>query len=185
MRYLVEAKSLGLDLKIHADQLTDGDGARLAATLGALSADHLEFTSDSGVLALAAAGTVAVLLPGAFYSLRETRFPPLAALRAHRVPIAIATDHNPGTSPCASLLLILNMACTLFRMTPTESLLGVTRHAARALGLEEEIGSLTVGRAADIAIWDVGHVRELCYGFGARPLHASIKAGVWVNPPRA
>jgi imidazolonepropionase len=184
-RYLLAAKALGLGLKIHADQLTDGDGAGLAATVGALSADHLEFTSDKGVAAMAAAGTVAVLLPGAFYSLRETRLPPLEALRVHRVPVAIATDHNPGTSPCASLLLILNMACTLFRMTPVESLLGVTRHAAKALGMDGQTGSLTVGRAADIAVWDVGHVRELCYEFGARPLHASMYQGAWVNQPMA
>lgn len=184
-RFLTHAKALGLGLKIHADQLSDGGGAALAGGLGALSADHLEFTSEAGAKALAAANTVAVLLPGAFYALRETRIPPLDALRLARVPIAIATDHNPGTSPCASLLLILNMACTLYRMTPAESLLGVTRHAALALGIDDETGSLTVGRAADIAVWDVGHVRELCYGFGTRPLYASAYAGTWVNPPLA
>jgi imidazolonepropionase len=180
MRLLQAAKALGLGIKIHADQLTDGGGAVLAASLGALSADHLEYTGDAGARALAASLGVAVLLPGAFYALRETQLPPLSALRMHGVPIAIATDHNPGTSPCLSLLLMLNMACTLFRMTPAEALLGVTRNAALALGIERETGTLAPGQSADIAIWNVDHVRDLCYAFGSRPLYASMYRGAWV-----
>lgn len=180
-RLLVRAKSLGLPVKVHADQLSDSSGSLLAARFGALSAEHLEHTPQASVKAMGEAGVVAVLLPAAFYAMRESQLPPIAAMRECAVDMAIATDHNPGTSPCSSLLLVLNMACTLFRMTTTEALLGVTRHAAKALGLEQQIGQLSPGYAADIAIWDVGHVRELCYAFGGKPLAASIYAGRWVK----
>jgi imidazolonepropionase len=164
------AHALGLPVKLHADQLTDLGGAALAARHGALSADHLEWTSEDGVAAMAAAGTVAMLLPGAFYFLRETRLPPLEALRRHRVPIAIATDCNPGSSPLASPLLAMNMACTLFRLTPTEAIAGFTVQAARALGLGHELGTIEAGRRADLALWDVGRPAELAYAMGAAPL---------------
>ena len=150
------ARAHGLPVKLHADQLSDSGGAALAAEFGALSADHLEYTSEAGVAAMARAGTVAVLLPGAFYLLRETQLPPIAALRAHGVPMAIATDCNPGTSPATSLLLMLNMACTLFRLTPEEALAGATRNAARALGLADR-GTLAVGPARRLRA--VGHRR--------------------------
>jgi imidazolonepropionase len=171
------ATKLGLPVKLHADQLTDCGGAALAARYRALSADHLEHASDAGVAALAASGTVATLLPGAYYFLRETHLPPIASLRRHRVPIALATDCNPGTSPTTSLLLMLNMACTLFGLTPEEALAGVTRNAARALGLDGEIGTLTPGKAADLAVWDVGHPAELAYAFGTNPCWATYKSG--------
>ena len=175
-RVFEAARAHGLAVKLHADQLSDGDGAALAASFEALSADHLEFTSDAGVEALARASTVAVLLPGAFYALRETRMPPIAALRAHGVPIAISTDCNPGTSPATSLPLMLNMACTLFRLTPSEALAGVTRHAARALGYSDR-GTLDVGRRADIAVWDVDEPAELAYRIGAEACVAVIRDG--------
>jgi imidazolonepropionase len=165
-RVFETATRLGLPVKLHADQLTDGGGAALAARFGALSADHLEHTSEAGVAALAAAGTVATLLPGAYYFLRDTTAPPVAALRKHGVPIALATDSNPGTSPITSLLLILNMACTLFRLTPEEALAGVTRNAARALGIATETGTLEAGKAADLVVWDVEHPAELAYNIG-------------------
>ena len=142
---------MGLPVKLHADQLSDTGGAALAAEFGALSADHLEYTNEAGVAAMARAGTVAVLLPGAFHVLRETRVPPIAALRAHGVPMAVATDCNPGTSPVVSLVLMLNFACTLFRLTPEEALAGVTRNAARALGLADR-GTLAAGQRADLAL---------------------------------
>ncbi len=164
------AHALGLPVKLHADQLTDLGGAALAARHGALSADHLEWTNEDGVAAMAAAGTVAMLLPGAFYFLRETRLPPIEALRRHRVPIAIATDCNPGSSPLASPLLAMNMACTLFRLTPTEAIAGFTVQAARALGLGHELGTIEAGRRADLALWDVGRPAELAYAMGAAPL---------------
>jgi imidazolonepropionase len=176
-RVFETATGLGLPVKLHADQLTDGGGAALAARFGALSADHLEHTSDAGVAALAAAGTVATLLPGAYYFLRDTTAPPVAALHAHGVPIALATDSNPGTSPIASLLLILNMACTLFGLTPEEALRGVTRNAARALGIAAETGTLEAGKAADLVVWDVEHPAELAYGIGANPAHAVYARG--------
>ncbi|TPE53038.1 imidazolonepropionase [Amaricoccus solimangrovi] len=163
------AKALGLPVKLHAEQLSNLGGAALAASRGGLSADHLEWLDDAGVAAMARAGTVAVLLPGAFYTLRETRLPPVAALRAAGVPIAVATDCNPGTSPLTSLLLAMNMACTLFRMTPEEALTGVTRHAARALGLTDR-GVIGPGMRADLAIWNVAHPRELAYRIGFNPL---------------
>jgi imidazolonepropionase len=147
-----------------------------------LSCDHLEHLDEAGVQAMAAAGTVAVLLPGAFYFLRETKLPPVAALRAAGVPIAIASDHNPGSSPGLSLLLMLNMACTLFRLTPEEALLGVTRHAARALGLQHRVGQLQPGFQADFAVYDLAHPHELAYWFGHNPCRRVVRAGAEVNP---
>jgi imidazolonepropionase len=169
------AGALGLPVKIHADQLTDCGGARLAADYRALSADHLEFASDAGIAALAASGTVAVVLPGAYYYLREERKPPIAALRAHGVPIALATDCNPGTSPIASLQSVMNMACVLFGLTPAEALLGTTRNAARALGLRDR-GTLVAGARCDLALWDVATPAELTYWLG-RPLCAGVVVG--------
>ncbi len=177
-RVFSAARAHGLPVKLHADQLSDGGGAALAARYQALSADHLEFTSAAGVKEMASAATVAVLLPTAFYFLRETRIPPIDLLRQHRVPMALASDCNPGSSPCTSLLLVLNMACTLFRMTPGEALLGVTRHGAQALGLQHEIGQLREGQIADLALWDISHPRELCYAMGANPLVAAVESGI-------
>jgi imidazolonepropionase len=171
-----EAHALGLPVKLHAEQLTDQGGAAFAARHGALSADHLEYLSPDGIAAMARAGTVAVILPGAFYTLRESRLPPIAALRAAGVPMAVATDLNPGSSPMASLTLAMNMACTLFRITPEESLLGATAHAARALGLTDR-GRIAPGLRADLAIWDADNPAELSYRIGATPLHARIFGG--------
>ncbi|MFZ6875080.1 imidazolonepropionase [Undibacterium sp. Di27W] len=171
------AQAFGLPVKLHAEQLSDQGGAALTAKYQGLSADHLEYLSDEGIAAMAASGTVAVLLPGAFYFLRETKYPPLAALRAAGVPIALATDCNPGTSPMTSLLLTMNMACTLFRMTPLEALQGVTCHAAQALGLSAEAGSLAVGKAADFALWDIARPADLAYHIGGNPLQAKVFAG--------
>jgi len=171
------AKRYGLPVKLHADQLSDLGGAALAARYGALSADHLEYTSDDGAAALAAAGTVAVLLPGAFYFLRETHTPPVDAFRRHGVPIAVATDANPGTSPLTSLLLAMNMAATLFRLTVAECLLGVTRVAAQALGIAEVTGTLEAGKRADLAIWDIAEPAELVYRMGFNPLHQRVWRG--------
>ena len=178
-RVFAAARARGLPVKLHADQLSDLGGAALAAEAGALSADHLEYTSEAGVAAMARAGTVAVLLPGAFYFLGETRRPPVEALRRHRVPIAVATDCNPGSSPLTSLLLAMNMAASLFRLTVAECLAGVTREAARALGLAAETGTIEVGKAADLAIWTVERPAELVYRIGANPLHARIWRGQW------
>jgi imidazolonepropionase len=166
-RVFAAAKAHGLRVKLHAEQLSDCGGAALAAKYCALSADHLEHVSEAGIAAMARAGTVAVLLPIAFYFLRETKKPPVAALRAAGVPIAIATDCNPGTSPAASPLIAMNMACTLFDMTPEEALAGMTRNAAKALGLENEIGTLEVGKSADLAVWRVCEPCELAYWIGA------------------
>jgi imidazolonepropionase len=163
------ARAAGLPVKLHADQLSNLGGAALAARYGALSADHLEYTDEAGVAAMAAAGTVAVLLPGAFHTLRETQAPPVAALRRHGVPIALATDCNPGSSPLTSPLLAMNLACTLFRMTPLEAFAGFTVHAARALGLQHEVGTLEAGKRADLALWAVGRPAELAYAMGAAP----------------
>jgi imidazolonepropionase len=171
------AKRLGLPVKLHADQLSDLGGAALAARHGALSADHLEYTAEAGIEALARAGSVAVLLPGAFYFLRETRLPPISALRTHRVPIALATDHNPGSSPLSSPLLAMNMACTLFRLTPEEALAGFTVHAARALGMQSSHGTLEVGKAADLALWEIESPAELAYAIGANPCVGRVRAG--------
>ena len=170
------ARRLGLPVKLHAEQLSDQGGAQLAASHRALSCDHLEFLSPAGVQAMAAAGTVAVLLPGAFYALRETQLPPIAALREAGVPIAIATDHNPGSSPTLSPLLMLNMACVLFRLTPEEALRGLTVHGARALGLADR-GQLVAGQRADFCIWDSAHPRELAACFGHNPLAKRVFQG--------
>ena len=174
-RVFAAARGLGLPVKLHAEQLSDMGGAALAAEFGALSCDHLEYLSGAGVQAMAEAGSVAVLLPGAFYFLRETKLPPIAALRAAGVPIAIATDHNPGSSPTLSPLLMLSMACTLFRLTPEEALRGVMVHAARALGLADR-GTLAAGQRADFVAWGVQHPNELAYWFGQRP-SARVVAG--------
>ncbi len=170
------AKALGLPVKLHAEQLSNLGGAALAARHGALSADHLEWLDDDGARAMAAAGTVAVILPGAFYTLRETRLPPIDLLRRHGVPMAVATDCNPGTAPMTSLCLAMNMACTLFRMTPQEALAGATAHAARALGLSDR-GRITPGLIADLAVWEAGHPAELAYRIGPTPLHRRIIGG--------
>jgi imidazolonepropionase len=171
------ARSLGLPVKLHAEQLSNQNGAALAAGYSALSCDHLEHLSPQGVQAMAAAGTVAVLLPGAFYFLRETRLPPIQALRDAGVPMAVASDHNPGSSPTGSLLLMLSMACTLFRLSPEEALRGVTVHAARALGLHDR-GRLATGQRADFAVWNLDHPSELAYGFGRNPCQQVVFAGV-------
>ncbi len=176
-RVFEAARQLGVPVKLHAEQLSDSAGAELAASFGALSCDHLEWLGEAGVQAMARAGTVAVLLPGAFYFLRDTRVPPVALLRQHGVPMAVSTDCNPGSSPCTSLLLVLNMACTLFRLTPEEALAGATRHAARALGLADR-GVLAPGLRADFALWDVAHPAELAYAFGANPCVGRVVAGV-------
>lgn len=170
------AKQLNIPVKLHAEQLSDSAGAQLAASFGALSCDHLEWLSDEGAAAMADSDTVAVLLPAAFYFLRETKLPPIALLRELNVPIAISTDCNPGSSPCTSLLLILNMACTLFRLTPEEALTGVTRHAARALGLNDR-GVLAAGMRADFVLWDVKTPAELSYTIGANPCIKTIFNG--------
>jgi len=172
------ATRLGLPVKLHADQLSDLGGAQLAARYRALSADHLEYSSVDSIRAMADAGTTAVLLPGAFYFLREVRQPPVAMLRQHGVPIAIATDCNPGTSPCTSLLLMLNMACTLFRLTPAEALAGATRNAAKALGAGNEMGRLVTGMRADLALWDVSRPAELAYAFGSNPCVGRVAGGI-------
>ena len=176
-RVFQAAKKYGLPVKLHAEQLSDQGGAALTARYQGLSADHLEYLSDAGVAAMAASGTVAVLLPGAFYFLRETKLPPIAALRTANVPIAIATDCNPGTSPMTSLLLTMNMACTLFRMTPLEALQGTTRNAAKALGLSDQIGSLAVGKQADFALWQVDRPAYLSYAIGANPCCGRVFRG--------
>ncbi len=165
--FLSAAKRLGLRAHVHAGQLSDMGAAELAAHYGALSADHLEYLGERGAEALRAAGTVAVLLPGAYYTLRQTTPPPVPMLRSAGVPMAVATDANPGTSPCNSILLVLNMACTLFGLTPEEALAGATRQAARALGLQEEIGTLEVGKRADFALWRIDGPAELSYNLGA------------------
>jgi len=163
------AKQLGLPAHVHAGQLSDMGAAELAANWGALSADHLEYVSAAGARSLAAAGTVAVLLPTAYFTLRQTTPPPVALLRETGVALALATDCNPGSSPCTSILLVLNMACTLFGLTPEEALSGITRHAARALGALDDIGTLEVGKRADVAFWRIDRPAELCYGMGANP----------------
>jgi imidazolonepropionase len=176
-RVFQAAGKLGLPVKLHAEQLSNLGGTALAARYGALSADHLEYLDEAGVRAMAAAGTVAVLLPGAFYFLREKQLPPLDLFRKHDVPVAISTDCNPGTSPVTSLLLMLNMACTLFRMTPEQALAGVTRNAARALGLADR-GTLGAGKRADFVVWDIAEPAELAYRFGFNPAMEIVKSGV-------
>lgn len=175
-RVFAAATALGLPVKLHAEQLSDSGGAALAARYQALSCDHLEWLSEDGARALARAGTVAVLLPGAFYFLRETKLPPLELLRQYGVPMAVSTDSNPGSSPCTSLLLMLNMACTLFRLTPEEALAGVTRHAARALGLSDR-GVLAPGHRADFVLWDVQRPAQLAYALGDNPRRATVFQG--------
>ncbi len=171
------AAELGLPIKLHAEQLSNLGGAAMAAQFGALSADHLEYLDDAGCAAMAAAGTVAVILPGAFYTLREVQAPPIARLREYGVPIAVSTDMNPGSSPMSSLLLAMNMACTLFGMTPAEALAGVTVHAARALGLADR-GTLAAGQIGDLAVWNCEHPAELAYRIGFNSLYRRIIGGV-------
>ena len=170
------AVELGLPVKLHAEQLSNLGGAKLAANYSALSADHLEYLDEDGIKAMANAGTIAVILPGAFYTLRETQAPPIALLRKHGVPMAIATDVNPGSSPLNSLLLALNMGCTLFRMTPEEVLVGATQNAAHARGLTD-VGMIKVGMQAELAVWDIKHPAELAYRIGFNPLHTRIFGG--------
>ncbi|HEX8216789.1 MAG TPA: imidazolonepropionase [Allosphingosinicella sp.] len=176
-RLFEAARDLGLGVKLHAEQLSNTGGASLAAEFGALSADHLEHADEPAIAAMAAAGTVAVLLPGAFYALRENKKPPVDLLRSHGVPMAVATDCNPGTSPVLSPTLMLSMACTLFGLTPEEALAGMTVNAARALGLQSETGTITVGKAADLCIWRVGRPAELCYWIGHPGPERRIVAG--------
>jgi imidazolonepropionase len=184
-RVFTAARALGLPVKLHAEQLSDQNGAALAAEFNALSCDHLEYVSDAGIAAMAASGTVAVLLPGAFYFLRETQLPPIAALRSAAVPIALATDHNPGSSPTLSPLLMMNMACTFFRMTPEEAWRGFTVNAARALGLPAGYGVLRAGSRADFAVWDAGHPRDLVHQFGHHPLRQLVAGGCDVTAATA
>lgn len=175
------ARSLGLPVKIHAEQLSDQGGAALGARYGALSADHLEHLSEVGAAAMAEAGTTAVMLPGAFYFLKDDKKPPVDLLRKHGVPMAVATDMNPGSSPAGSLLLMLNMACILFSLTPEEALAGVTRNAAGALGLAGELGTLETGKTADFVLWDIADPAELAYRFGFNPCSGVVKAGIRVR----
>jgi imidazolonepropionase len=175
-RVFEAALARGCPVKLHAEQLSWQGGCELASAYGALSCDHLEHLSEAGVHAMASAGTVAVLLPGAYYYLRETQRPPVDLLRRAKVPIAIATDHNPGSSPTLSPLLMLNMAATFFHLTPAEALAGLTCHAATALGLRDR-GVIAEGRRADLCVWDVDHPRELTYAFGVNPLHRRVFAG--------
>jgi imidazolonepropionase len=177
-RVFAAAAAHGLPVKLHADQLSDLGGAGLAARFRALSADHIEYANEASLDAMAAAGTVATLLPGAFYFVRETKLPPIEGLRARGIPIALATDCNPGTAPMTSILLVMNMAATLFRLTVTECLAGVTRNAAAALGLGERIGTLEAGKACDLAIWDIERPAELVYRIGFNPLHQRVFNGV-------
>ncbi|MCB1415006.1 MAG: imidazolonepropionase [Nitratireductor sp.] len=175
-RVFAKAAALGLPVKLHAEQLSHLGGTKLAARHSALSADHLEYADESDAAAMAKAGMVAVMLPGAFYTLRETQLPPISAFRENGVPMAVATDCNPGSSPISSLLLTMNMACTLFRMTPEEALAGATRHAARALGIDDA-GTIAPGMRADLAIWDVQHPAELSYRIGFNPLWKRVFGG--------
>ncbi len=176
-RVFQAARARGLPVKLHAEQLSPSGGARLAAEFGALSADHLEHADDKDAAALAKAGAVAVLLPGAFYFLRERQAPPIEAFRRHGVPMAVATDCNPGTSPLSSILAAMNMACTLFRLTPEEALAGATRAAAQALGMGLEAGTLEAGKSCDLAIWNISRPAELCHRLGFNPLHARVRGG--------
>jgi imidazolonepropionase len=176
-RVFQKARELGLPVKLHAEQLSDMGGAALAARYNALSCDHLEFLSEEGASAMARAASVAVMLPGAFYFLRDTNVPPIDLLRRAGVPMAVSTDCNPGSSPATSLLLMMNMAATLFRMTPEEALAGTTREAARALGMADRRGTLDVGKAADLAVWDIERPAELSYRIGFNPLHCAVRGG--------
>jgi len=179
------ARQWGLPVKLHAEQLSDQNGAALVARYQGLSADHLEYLSDAGIRAMQQAGTVAVLLPGAFYFLRETKLPPVAALQTANVPIAISTDSNPGTSPITSILLTMNLACTLFRLTPEQILAGVTTHAARALGQHHHCGQLAVGMNADLALWDINRPGDLAFVLGSNPCIGVVKGGVYVPAGQA
>jgi imidazolonepropionase len=181
-RVFQAARAHGLPVKLHAEQLSDQRGAELTARYNGLSADHLEHLSAAGIAAMAAAGTVAVLLPGAYYFLRDTTPPPVAALRAAGVPMAVATDCNPGTSPMTSLLLAMNMACTLWRLTPLEALAGCTLHAARALGMQRQVGSLEVGKRADFALWRIARPADLSYAIGLNPCRGVVNAGLLRSP---
>ncbi len=172
-RVFVAARRLNLPVKLHAEQLSNLGGAKLAAEFDALSVDHIEYLDENGVKAISKSGTIAVILPGAFYTLRETQMPPIELLRNHKVPMALATDCNPGSSPMTSLLLAMNMGCTLFRMTPFEALKGVTINAAKALGLED-CGSIEIGKRAELAVWDIRHPAELSYRIGFNSLHSVI-----------
>jgi imidazolonepropionase len=172
------ARRFDLPVKLHADQLSNLHGAKLASEYGALSADHLEYTDEAGCIAMAASNTVAVLLPGAYYFIRETKRPPIDLFRRHGVSIALATDNNPGTSPLTSLLLTMNMAATLFNLTVEECLAGVTREAAKALNLTKEVGTIEVGKRADLAIWNIERPAELVYRMGFNPLHQRVFNGV-------
>ncbi|MCL1142726.1 imidazolonepropionase [Shewanella gaetbuli] len=174
---LTAAKNAGLAIKLHAEQLSNIGGSELAAKMGALSVDHIEYLDENGVKALSQNGTCAVLLPGAFYFLRETQHPPIELLRQYKVPMVVASDFNPGSSPICSTLLMLNMACTLFKLTPEEALKGVTINAAKALGLAEQVGQLTVGMQADFCLWDISSPAELAYIYGVNPCEQVIKAG--------
>jgi imidazolonepropionase len=180
-RVFQTAQKLGLPVKLHAEQLSDQKGAVLAAKYNALSADHIEYIAEDGVQAMAAAGTVAVLLPGAFYCLRETKLPPIDLFRRHGVKMALSTDHNPGTSPALSLRLMLSMACTFFRLTPQEALRGITTNAAKALGIGDSHGSLETGKVADLAVWDIEQPAELSYWIGSNPCTAVMKSGYWAR----
>jgi imidazolonepropionase len=181
-QFLQAAKKLGLAAHLHAGQLSDMGAAQLAAKYAALSADHLEYLSADGVRAMAAAGTVAVLLPTAYFTLRQTTPPPIALLREAGIPLAVATDSNPGTSPCTSILLALSMGCTLFGLTPEEALAGATRNAARALGILEDVGTIEVGKRADVAFWRIERPAQLCYDLGANPCAAVMYRGKMRNP---
>ncbi|CAN5148619.1 imidazolonepropionase [soil metagenome] len=176
-RLFDKARALGLPVKLHADQLSDGGGAALAARYGALSADHVEHSSAEGIASMGRAGVVAVLLPGAYLMLRETQTPPVELLRRHGVAMAVASDCNPGTSPLASMTAVLNLACVQFRLTPEEAVLGATQHAAAALGLSAEVGEIAAGKTADLAIWDINRPAELCYWLGKPLLHARYIGG--------
>jgi imidazolonepropionase len=176
-RVFQAAREHALPVKLHAEQLSNMHGAALAAEFGALSADHLEHVDEAGVMAMARSGTVAVMLPGAYYFLRDTHLPPIDLFRKHAVPMAVATDCNPGSSPTTHLPLMMNMACTLFRMTPAEAMLGVTRHAARALGMLDSHGTVELGKSADLCLWNVDHPAELAYAIGASPLRARVHGG--------
>ena len=177
-RVFEAAHTYNLPIKLHAEQLSDQSGVGLAAEYGALSADHLEHLSEDSAILMSRAGTVAVLLPGAFYYLLDTKVPPIDMMRQRAIPMAVATDCNPGSSPLTSILLALNMACTLFRLTPEEALAGATRNAAKALGLGDQVGTISIGKCCDLAIWDIDHPTELSYAMGFNPLHQRIAGGL-------
>ncbi|PMG42608.1 imidazolonepropionase [Shewanella sp. 10N.286.52.B9] len=180
-RVLTAAKQAGLDIKLHAEQLSNLGGSAMAARMGAKSVDHIEYLDEAGVIALSKSGTCATLLPGAYYFLRETKMPPIDLLRKHNVPMVVASDFNPGSSPICSTLLMLNMACTLFKLTPEEALKGVTINAAKALGIEANVGSLAVGMTADFCLWDISTPAQLAYSYGVNPCKDAVKNGVLVH----